>query len=155
MNPLYGSRDVIMYLRTALDYYESAQAGKVPGEQTLEQELEKEAMDALARFQVMIDDMARIRRIWLANGMNELLASGQPVGEKLTRERLIELQKVFEGMDLWLKTPLSIWPASLEDGTPEVDLPPIVIVSRRGNPPTNWGMIPPGPQTPAEPEPPI
>lgn len=92
---------------------------------TLIAELEAEAATGLTAIQSLIDGMARQRRLYIANGMREAVADPNiPIGGTFSRARWLEIQEAFDAFEAWLSTPL-----------PECGLPPLVIVSRRGNPP--------------------
>lgn len=121
----WNEREVLTLLRDALSVYFAQQAVRPD---TLMGELEAEATAGLRLIQVLIDDMARQRRVWLANGMPALLADEkQPLEGNFSRKRLIEIQTLFEAFGKWLLVPLE-----LPGGNSET---PMVIVSRRGNPP--------------------
>jgi len=104
---------------------------------TLIGELEQEAAASLRAVQNLIDGMARQRRLYIANGMREAIAAGADVGGTFSLARWREIQETFDAFEAWLATPLA-----------GCHVPPIVVVSRRGNPPE-----PPPPTEPTEPTP--
>jgi len=104
---------------------------------TLIGELEQEAGASLRGVQNLIDGMARQRRLYIANGMREAIAAGAEVGGTFSLTRWREIQETFDAFEAWLATPLAA-----------CKVPPIVVVSRRGNPPE-----PPPPTEPTEPTP--
>lgn len=115
-------RMIINEVRAALE--EKAARDLYGGNLTLIQELEAEAATGLTAIQSLIDGMARQRRLYIANGMREAVANpDMPIGGTFTRARWLEIQEAFDAFEAWLSTPL-----------PECGLPPLVIVSRRGNP---------------------
>lgn len=143
-------REIVNTVRDALRVY-FEQRGAAPA--TLIAELEQEAAAGLRTIQILIDGMAGQERVWLANGVKAMLAAGLPVGGSLSNERWLEIQALFLAFGAWLKTPLEIVPPAegVHDG---VYVPPVVIVSRRSNPPAGWGIIPaPAPETLPDPDP--
>jgi UDP:flavonoid glycosyltransferase YjiC (YdhE family) len=84
--------------------------------------------------------MARQRRLYIANGMREAIAAGADVGGTFSLARWREIQEVFDAFETWLSTPLA-----------GCGVPPIVVVSRRGNPPEP--AAPPDPEPTPEPTP--
>jgi UDP:flavonoid glycosyltransferase YjiC (YdhE family) len=107
---------------------------------TLIGELEQEAGASLRQVQNLIDGMARQRRLYIANGMREAIAAGADVGGTFSLARWREIQEVFDAFETWLSTPLA-----------GCGVPPIVVVSRRGNPPEP--AAPPDPEPTPEPTP--
>jgi hypothetical protein len=117
-----NAREISTLVRDALLLKEAADAATP---ETLIGELEKEAAASLTAFQGLVDSMARQRRLWLANGMREALAAGAvPEGGTFSLKRWAEIEEAFNALELWMATPL-----------PGCSVAPIVIVSRRGNPP--------------------
>jgi hypothetical protein len=93
--------------------------------ETLIEELEAEAAASLRTIQALIDAMARQRRLWLANGMNVLVADqNATIPGTFSRARWLEIEEAFNAFEAWMQTPLTT-----------CQIPPLVIVSRRGNPP--------------------
>ena len=85
--------------------------------------------------------MARQERLWVANGMNEAIADPNvEIGGKYSRARWVEIQRMFNAFKVWMGTPL--------EGT---STPPVVVISRRGNPPEP--AAPPDPEPTPEPTP--
>lgn len=120
-----NERDVAILVRDALSVYYQQQAARPD---TLSAELEAEAQAGLRTIQNLVDDMARQRRVWLANDMPAQLADVEKAPEgAYSRERWIEIQALFDAFGKWLETPLAV-----ADG---VSATPLVIISRRGNPP--------------------
>lgn len=116
-------RMIINEVRAALE--EKAAREMYGGNLTLIAELEQEAATGLAAIQSLIDGMARQRRLYIANGMRDAIADiNTPIPGNLTRARWAEIQEAFDAFEAWLATPL-----------PGCGQTPIVIVSRRGNPP--------------------
>lgn len=116
-------------VRDALQLYADTQAGRAD---TLIGELEAEAASGLWAIQGLVDDMARQRRIWLANDMQMRLADpSTEIGGAFSRERWIEIQTLFDAFGAWLETPLAV--------AAGVQVAPLTIISRRGNPPA-WAV---------------
>lgn len=136
-----GARELAMRVRDGLLLLEEKEQ-EAPT--TLIGELEQEAGASLRQVQNLIDGMARQRRLYIANGMREAIAAGADVGGTFSLARWREIQEVFDAFETWLSTPLV-----------GCGVPPVVVVSRRGNPPD---PVPPTPEpepepTPAEPTP--
>jgi len=89
--------------------------------------------------QNLIDGMARQRRLYIANGMREAIAAGADVGGTYSLARWREIQETFDAFEQWLAAPLT-----------ECKVPPLVVVSRRGNPPEAAAPIEPTPEQPTE-----
>jgi len=136
-----GARDISILVRDGLLLLEQQQA-TTPD--TLIEELEQEASASLRAVQNLIDGMARQRRLYIANGMREAIAAGADVGGTFSLARWREIQETFDAFETWLSTPLV-----------GCKVPPIVVVSRRGNPPEPVAPTPePTPEpTPVEPTP--
>jgi hypothetical protein len=132
-----GAREISIAVRDGLLLLEQQQA-TTPG--TLIEELEQEASASLRAVQNLIDGMARQRRLYIANGMREAIAAGAEVGGTFSLARWREIQETFDAFETWLATPLA-----------GCKVPPIVVVSRRGNPPEP--VAPTGPTEPTEPAP--
>ena len=115
-----GAREISIAVRDGLLLLEQQQT-QTPA--TLIEELEQEAAASLRAVQNLIDGMARQRRLYIANGMREAIAAGADVGGTYSLARWREIQEVFDAFETWLGTPLA-----------ECGLPPLVVVSRRGNP---------------------
>jgi len=130
-----NARDLSIYVRDGLLLLEQQQATQ-PG--TLIEELEQEAGASLRAVQNLIDGMARQRRLYIANGMRQAITAGANVGGTYSLARWREIQETFDAFETWLQTPM-----------PGCKLPPLVVVSRRGNP---YEAPPPVEPTP-EPEP--
>ena len=116
-----NAREISILVRDALLLKEQQDATQP---ETLISELEQEATSSLRAFQNLVDSMARQKRLWLANGMREALAAGVlPEGGTFSLLRWAEIEEAFNTLEAFMGTPL-----------PGCKLPPIVIVSRRGNP---------------------
>ena len=115
-----GAREISIAVRDGLLLLEQQNAQQPA---TLIEELEQEAAASLRAVQNLIDGMARQRRLYIANGMREAVAAGAAVGGTYSLARWREIQEVFDAFETWLGTPLA-----------ECGLPPLVVVSRRGNP---------------------
>ena len=115
-----GAREISIAVRDGLLLLEQQQT-QTPA--TLIEELEQEAAASLRAVQNLIDGMARQRRLYIANGMREAIEAGADVGGTYSLARWREIQEVFDAFETWLGTPLA-----------ECGLPPLVVVSRRGNP---------------------
>lgn len=138
------NREVVNYIRDMLEV-----ASRVNGKyENIVEELEAEAEYSLKVIQNIIDGMAKQRRLWLTNDMDGIIKSGN-VNGKYSVERLIEIKALFEDFAAWVEKPLVVLYADTELGTPEIALPPIVIASRRGNPPVKWGIPVKEPETEA------
>ena len=116
-----GARELAMRVRDGLLLLEEKEQ-ETPT--TLIGELEQEAASSLRAVQNLIDGMARRRRLYIANGMREAIAAGADVGGTFSLARWREIQETFDAFETWLATPLA-----------GCKVPPIVVVSRRGNPP--------------------
>ena len=136
----YDPREVAMLVRDALIAKQEQDAARPA---TLIEELEQEADSSLRLIQSIVDGMARQERLWVANGMNEAIADPDvEIGGKYSRARWVEIQRMFNAFKIWMGTPL--------EGTA---LPPIVVISRRGNPPEPSAPTEPTPEQPSEEEP--
>lgn len=123
---LGSAREISIRVRDALLLLEQQEAGRP---ETLIEELEQEAAASLRTVQGLIDAMARQRRLYIANGMREAIANpNMPINSTYSRLRWVEVQEVFDEFEKWLAAPL-----------PVCGVPPLVIVSRRGNPPEPEG----------------
>jgi len=116
-----GAREISIAVRDGLLLLEQQNAQQPA---TLIEELEQEAAASLRAVQNLIDGMARQRRLYIANGMREAIAAGADVGGTFSLARWREIQETFDAFEQWLATPLA-----------GCKVPPIVVVSRRGNPP--------------------
>lgn len=136
-----NAREISILVRDALLLKEQQDATQP---ETLISELEQEATSSLRAFQNLVDSMARQKRLWLANGMREALAAGiLPEGGTFSLLRWAEIEEAFNTLEAFMGTPL-----------PGCKLPPIVIVSRRGNPPEPIQPPEPTPApTPTDPTP--
>jgi hypothetical protein len=130
----YDPREVSILVRDGLMLLQERENGQP---ETLIEELEAEADSSLRTIQSLIDAMARQRRLWLANGINVLIADpNAPIPGTFSRARWMEIQEAFNAFEVWMQTPLAA-----------CQTPPLVVVSRRGNPPE------PAPEPTPEPEP--
>lgn len=137
-----NARELSIYVRDGLLELESKQAERP---ETLIEELEQEAAASLRTVQNLVDGMARQRRLYLANGMRQAVEAGVvPPGGTYSLARWREIQETFDAFEQWLQTPLA-----------GCGIPPLVVVSRRGNPPEPVAPTPePTPEpTPVEPTP--
>ena len=132
-----GAREISIAVRDGLLLLEQQNAQQPA---TLIDELEQEAGASLRAVQNLIDGMARQRRLYIANGMREAIAAGADVGGTYSLARWREIQEVFDAFETWLGTPLV-----------GCGVPPLVVVSRRGNPPEP--AAPPAPEPTPEPTP--
>ncbi len=131
-----GARELSIYVRDGLLRLEQDQATQPT---TLIDELEQEAAASLRAVQNLIDGMARQRRLYIANGMREAIAAGADVGGTYSLARWREIQETFDAFEQWLQTPM-----------PGCSLPPLVVVSRRGNPAEPVPTTEPAPEQPTE-----
>ena len=131
-----GAREISIAVRDGLLLLEQQNAQQPA---TLIEELEQEAAASLRAVQNLIDGMARQRRLYIANGMREAVAAGAAVGGTYSLARWREIQEVFDAFETWLSTPLV-----------GCGVPPLVVVSRRGNPPEPAAPTEPTPEEPAE-----
>ena len=130
-----NAREITTMVRDGLELLER-QSGSF---ENVVQELESEAEHGLKVIQDVIDGMAKQRRLWLTNDMDAKIEKGE-VGGKYSVERLKEIKALFDNFGRWVEIPITVLYADTELGIPEVAIPPIVIVSRRENPPANWGI---------------
>jgi len=108
-------------VRDALLLLEERERGRP---ETLIEELEGEADVSLRMFQNLVDAMARQERLFLANSMDALLANPNAViPGKYSRARWLEIREHFNRLKAFMYTP------------DENGVTPIVVISRRGNPP--------------------
>ena len=136
----YDPREVAMLVRDALIAKQEQDAARPA---TLIEELEQEADSSLRLIQSIVDGMARQERLWVANGMNEAITDQNvEIGGKYSRARWVEIQRMFNAFKIWMGTPL--------EGT---STPPVVVISRRGNPPEPVPPTEPTPSEPSEPTP--
>lgn len=118
----YDPREVSTIVRDGLLLLQERENGQP---ETLIEELEGEADSSLRTIQNLIDAMARQRRLWLANGMNLLIADPDAqIPGTFSRARWLEIQEAFNALETWMIAPLAVSGVS-----------PLVVVSRRGNPP--------------------
>ncbi len=118
----YDAREISIRVRDGLMLLEERERGRP---ETLTEELEAEADASLRTIQSLIDAMARQRRLWLANGMGTLIADpSAAIPGTFSRARWLEIQEAFTAFEAWMVAPL-----------PTCGVPPLVVVSRRGNPP--------------------
>ncbi len=134
-----GAREISVAVRDGLLLLEQQQA-QTPT--TLIEELEQEAGASLRAVQNLIDGMARQRRLYIANGMRQAVEADADVGGTYSLARWREIQETFDAVETWLATPLA-----------GCKVPPIVVVSRRGNPPEPVQPPEPTEPTPEEPAP--
>jgi hypothetical protein len=133
-----NAREISTLVRDALLLKEQQESGQP---ETLIGELEAEATSSLRGFQNLIDSMARQRRLWIANGMKEAIADPAiQIGGTFNRSRWAEIEEAFNTLEVWLATPL-----------PGCKLPPVVVVSRRGNPYEAPPVVDPPTEPPTEP----
>jgi hypothetical protein len=132
-----GAREISIAVRDGLLLLEQQNAQQPA---TLIDELEQEAGASLRAVQNLIDGMARQRRLYIANGMREAIAAGADVGGSYSLARWREIQETFDEFEKWLQTPM-----------PGCKLPPLVVVSRRGNPYEAPAPTPDPEPTPVEP----
>ncbi len=119
-------RLVIQRVKEALAVRTASLAGETG--LSLMGELTAEAKSSLIAIQNVVDDMARQKRLWLANSMNERIADSNAVIEsEFSRERWIMIQTIFNNFSTWLNTPVEILPG--------LSVAPIVVISLRENPP--------------------
>lgn len=117
-----GARETSNRVRDGLLLLEEKERGRP---ETLIEELEGEADASLRMFQSLVDAMARQRRLWLANGMTERITDPNAViPGTFSRARWLEIQEAFNALETWMIAPLAVSGVS-----------PLVVVSRRGNPP--------------------
>ena len=134
-----GAREISIAVRDGLLLLEQQQA-TTPD--TLIEELEQEASASLRAVQNLVDGMSRQRRLYLANGMRQAVEAGiVPLGGTYSLARWREIQETFDAFETWLATPLA-----------GCKVPPIVVVSSRGNPPEPAAPAEP-PTEPTEPTP--
>ena len=116
-----GARETSIRVRDGLLLLEEKERGRPA---TLIEELEAEADASLRMFQNLVDAMARQERLFLANEIDALLNNpAAQIPGKYSRARWLEIRKHFNRLKAFMYTPD-------EEGTT-----PIVVISRRGNPP--------------------
>lgn len=144
------TRQILTEVRDALELAQKA-TGLNPS--SIIEELEGESEHAMKVIQNLIDGMARQRRLWFTNDMTSKLENQEyQFSGKYSRERFAEIKAVFDAFAKWVEQPIVVAYADSESGAPEISIPPIVIVSRRENPPVGWGFTKNTPETSLEPE---
>ena len=138
MNQNWNPRDISALVRQALQLLYDRQTGKTGN--TLAGEMEADAYVSMQTIQSVVDGMAGQERVWIANGMNEMLDAGQGIGGSFSYERWMEIRAVFKAFAVWLQTPVEVIAETRDHAS--VSVPPVVVISRRGNPPAGWGVIP-------------
>lgn len=134
---MLGARELAMRVRDGLLLLEEKEQAAPT---TLMGELEKEARAGLRTIQNVVDDMSRQRRLWVANGMNEIVADPEAALDgEFSRARWLEIKEAFDQLEQWMVQPL-----------PGCGVPPIVVISRRGNPPEPVPTTEPAPEQPTE-----
>lgn len=132
------TREIVSTVRDAL---EAAQQARGTAPTSVVQELESESQHAMRVIQDLIDGMARQRRLWLTNDMSGRLENERyEFTGMYSRERFAEIKALFDAFAAWVEAPLVVAYADTEMGMPEISIPPIVIVSRRENPESLWGI---------------
>lgn len=135
---MIDQREVLNHVRYAL---ELAAQSRQPKPASILEELEAESEYALRTIQEIIDGMAKQRRLWITNDMDSMIKDPSTVFTgKYNAERWAEIKTLFDTFAKWVETPNVVVYADTELGTPEVAIPPIVTVSRRNNPPKDWGI---------------
>lgn len=144
------TRQIITEIRDALEIAQQIKSGK---SMSVVEELEQESEHSMRVIQNLIDGMARQRRLWLTNDMTSRLENQEyQFPGMYSRERFAEIKAVFDAFAKWVEQPIVVAYADSESGMPEISIPPIVIVSRRENPPIGWGFTKNTPETSLEPE---
>lgn len=137
------AREAVTFIR---DSVEIAQQVRGIKPQTIIEELEVESEYALKVIQEVIDGMAKQRRLWLTNDMTQKLEDPKFIFDgKYNRERWQEIKALFDNFSKWVEIPILVVYADTEKEMPEISIPPIVTVSRRGNPAPLWGVKLPKP----------
>ena len=137
------AREVVNYVRDSIEIAQQVRGIKP---QTIVEELEAESEYALKIIQEIIDGMAKQRRLWLTNDMTQKLEDTNFLWNgKYTSERWQEIKALFDNFSKWVEIPILTAYADEESGMPEIAIPPIVTVSRRGNPAPLWGVKLPEP----------
>lgn len=121
-----NAREISIRVRDGLLLLEQQEAGRP---ETLIEELESEAASGLRVVEGVIDGMARQERLWLAHGMNEVVANpNAAIPGNYSRYRWAAIKEMFDSFKVWARTPL-----------PGCEVSPITIMSWRGNPPEPEG----------------
>ena len=132
------AREAVTFIRDSIEIAQQARGIKP---QTIIEELEVESEYALKVIQEIIDGMAKQRRLWLTNDMTQKLEDSTFVfNGKYNRERWQEIKALFDNFSKWVEIPILVVYADTEKEMPEIAIPPIVTVSRRGNPEPFWGV---------------
>ena len=117
-----NARELSIRVRDALLLLEEQESGESG---TLIDELEGEAAATLRTIRGLIERMSSQKTLWLVNGLREMIADPEAViPGNYSRARWAEIEEAFNALETWMQTPL-----------PGVGVAPLVIVSRRGNPP--------------------
>ena len=128
-------RTIIGIVRQSIRQY-YAELNKKP--EKLIEELENNADYLLGLIATVVDSLSGIKRVWIANGVNEKIAAGEQLGGKFNNERLLELAALLEHFEDWFYVPYTVFTDEKGD---EVKQLPITVVSRRGNPNPMWASI--------------
>ena len=124
-----SARETSIRVRDGLLLLEERERGRP---ETLIEELEAEATVTLDRVETIVDGMARQERVWLAHGMNDVVADANAVVPgTFSRLRWKAIKEMFDSFKTWVRTPL-----------PGCGFSPVAIMSWRGNPPESAPVEP-------------
>lgn len=122
-------------VRAALDEKQAREAGLPAGEPLpLFVELERYARSIVPAVQEIYDNLGPVQRIWLANGVDDILAATEagtvPLSQgSITVERWKALQRLFYGLQFWMQTPV-VLPTDEAEGVKPGPIPLAAISER-------------------------
>lgn len=123
---------ILEEVRRALDIRASVEANKTLGTpDPLFVELGQHVTTIFPSVQNIYDSLATIQRIWLSNGVDQILEATKPdetpLGQgTLTAQQLKDLQRVFKSLKVWIESPVV-----LEGDTEKPGPIPLVVISQR------------------------
>ncbi len=111
------------------------------------EELERNYKTVKPAVQAIYDMLGTVERIWLTNGVDQILAAtpdnAVPLGQgTLTVAEWREVQRLFYALREWITTPVTL--STDPEGTTPGPVP-LVVISRRAMTPTGQGQIIPPP----------
>lgn len=111
------------------------------------EELERNYRTVKPAVQAIYDMLGTVERIWLTNGVDQILAAtpanAVPLGQgTLTVAEWREVQRLFYALREWITTPATL--STDPEGTPPGPVP-LVVISRRAMTPTTQGQFVPPP----------
>ena len=127
-------RLIINEVRAALEEKAQREAGTTPGDPLpLFIELENNVREILPAVQKMYDSLATVQRLWLANGVDQILAltggESVPLDQGvITADEWQALQRLFRGLQEWAEMPIHLSDDPKETTPGPI---PLVVISQR------------------------